>query len=108
MTACGARRARVTKHDNRIDHNLVLRNRNVCDFGFGIAVKAAFSHIDHNRVEGSVDGFLVCCSEGTDGNVIEHNSVSHNHGYAFILVASDNNRVEHNVLNGNDHGILRL
>jgi len=93
-------------NNNRIDHNLVLRNRNVCDFGFGIAVKAAFSRIDHNRVEGGVDGFLVCCSEGTDGNVIEDNSVSHNRGYAFVLVASDNNRVERNVLNGNDHGIV--
>jgi parallel beta-helix repeat protein len=91
--------------NNRIDHNLTLRNRNVCDSGLGIAVHAAFNHIDHNRVEGSVDGILACC-EGNDGNVIEHNSVSHNDGYAFVLVGADDNRVEHNVLNGNDHGIL--
>jgi parallel beta-helix repeat protein len=92
-------------NNNRIDHNLILRNRNVCDFGFGIAVHAAFNQIDHNRVEGSVDGIIACC-DGNDRNVIEDNSVSHNPGYAFILVASDNSRVEHNVLNGNEHGIL--
>jgi parallel beta-helix repeat protein len=97
---------RPPNNNLRIDHNLVLRNRNVCDFGFGIAVKASHSHIDHNRVEGSVDGFLVCCEGGTDRNVIEDNSVSHNHGYAFILVGFDDNRVEHNVLNGNDHGMV--
>jgi hypothetical protein len=90
--------------NNRIDHNLVLRNRNVCGFGFGIAVHAALNTIAHNRVEGSALGILVCC-DGTERNVLEDNSVSHNQDNG-ISVGFDNDShsvIRRNAVSDNGH-----
>ena len=37
---------------------------------------------------------------------IEHNSVTGAHGYAIAVFGSSHNQLEHNLLDGNDHGIL--
>ena len=84
--------------NNRIEHNLVLRNRNACDFGFGIALSNPHgNHVADNRVAGSIFGIFVCC-EDTERNVLEHNSVSHNQNVG-IIVGFDND--SHSVIRRN-------
>jgi nitrous oxidase accessory protein NosD len=84
--------------NNRIEHNLVSGNRNVCDRGFGIALANPHgNHVAHNRVEGGVLGILVCC-EDTDRNVLANNSVSHNQDDG-IVVGFDND--SHSVIRRN-------
>jgi hypothetical protein len=94
--------------DNRIEHNLVSGNRNVCGFGFGIALDTRHNHVAHNRVEGSVLGILICC-EGTDRNVLEDNSVSHNQDAGIIVgFGNDSHSVirRNSVSDNGDGGIV--
>jgi hypothetical protein len=91
--------------NNRIEHNVVSGNLNVCGFGFGIALSnPRGNHVAHNRVERSALGILVCC-EDTDRNVVEDNSVSHNQDDG-IVVGFDNDShsvIRRNAVSDNGH-----
>jgi large repetitive protein len=85
---------------NRI-HRLASANNS----SFGVIVgDSSENRIDHNSsLNDGVSGILMFDSRDSR---IEHNSVAGAHGYAIPVSESSHNRLEGNVLDGNDHGIL--
>ena len=61
------------------------------------------SRIQHNKLDGNDHGMQMV--EGSSGNIIRSNAVSHSGGSA-IEVGGEDNRVEHNRLRDNGDGIL--
>jgi parallel beta-helix repeat protein len=85
--------------ENRIQR-LSLANNST----FGVIVgDSTGSRIDHNSVDDGVSSIVMFGS--TDG-CIDHNSLAGSEGYAMPIFGSSHNRIEQNVLEGDQHGIL--
>lgn len=85
--------------ENRIQR-LSLANNST----FGVIVgDSRGSRIDHNSVDGGVSSIVMF--DSTDGRV-DHNSLTGSEGYAVPVFGSSRSRIEQNVLEGDQHGIL--
>src|SRR2546428_459359 len=106
-------------HDVRVDHNLATRNVS----GFELE-NSSNSRVDHNEATGNTGGILTFTNIFLDvkqnaDNRMDHNLVHENNkpnsclnpadevcavppGTGLLVLAADRNRVDHNVVTGND------
>jgi large repetitive protein len=84
--------------------NLIRRLSLANNSTFGVIVgDSTGSRIDHNSSVGAVAGVVMF--DSNDGR-IDHNSLAGSEGYAMPIFGSSHNRIEQNVLEGDQHGIL--